>query len=129
MKLNHSIFATTALALVLGAGGTLLHPAPAFAGKAAKAGKAAGKEAKKDQRVIGSLTPDMLEKVLGKPLTPEQEAGVDDAQKTFVASVAKTVGLSQEELVAKIKEYRTEHRGKGKTAAVAPAAAAPAAKP
>ena len=129
MKLVPSLFATSALVLALSAGASLnVLSTPVLAAKTGKVAKNANKEAKKDERVLASLTPEMLEKVLGKPLTAEQTTSVTDAQKAFLASVAKGVGLTSDDLVAKIKEYRAAHRGKGKNVAAAPTAAvAPAA--
>lgn len=94
-----------ALALALGATGTMLvQPTVAHAAKAGRAGRKGG-------QALPALTPRLLEQVLGKPLTDDQKKGVQEAQKTYLESVAKAVGLTPDELKAKVLEYRKAHRG------------------
>ncbi len=59
----------------------------------------------------------MLEKVLGKPLTDDQKKGVKDAADAYNESVAKALGMTADELKAKLQEYRKNNPGGAKKAA------------
>jgi len=121
MKLNRTqkwIAAPVLAALALGSTATWMAQAQPPAGGAAKGEKKAreGKGQKKQQG--GKRTPmlnaKVLAVVLGKPLTAEQEQAIADAAKTYNDSVAKAVGLTPDELAAKVKEYRAAQRAEGK---------------
>ena len=82
---------------------------------AAKGDKKAGKGNKGNARVQ-LMAPQMLEKILGKPLTDDQKKGVKDAADTYNESVAKALGMTIDELKAKAAEYRKNNPGAGKGA-------------
>lgn len=107
MKTAKWMLGTAAVALMLGTATTTL--TPAFA---AKGDKKAGK-GKNAQRPLPPVTPDLLGKVLGKPLTEEQTQAVKDANKAYEESIAKVAGLTAEELKAKIVEYRKANPARG----------------
>jgi hypothetical protein len=100
MKLNKRVIAPALLALTLTASGITSTVVAQPRTRAAKA--------KKTQLI----TPMMLEKVIGKPLTAEQKTAIADAAKTYQESVAKAVGLTPEELALQTKEYRKAQRTK-----------------
>lgn len=120
----------TALAFALGTTGTLmLHSTDAFAAKGGKIGKVGGKGGHKKERDLPPLSAATLAGALGKPLTADQTKAVEDAQKTYVESVAKAVGLTPDELKAKVREYRKAHKGRKGGAPTAPTVAPPATTP
>lgn len=123
--MKRTLILGTALALMLGAATTTMTPAMAAkgAGKAGKVGKGANK------RPMQAMTPMMLGKVLGTPLTDEQATAVKDANKAYEEAIAKAVGLTVEDLKAKVTAYRKANAGgkggAGKGAPDAPKPAAP----
>ncbi|HVF11433.1 MAG TPA: hypothetical protein VNA16_11550 [Abditibacteriaceae bacterium] len=52
----------------------------------------------------------LLETALGAPLTEQQKADIRTAHETYQASVAKSLGLTADELQAKLKEARQKAR-------------------
>ncbi len=110
----------TALAVVLGAGNLMSAQAATSKtdGKvllAAKGDKKAGKGKKGNARVM-LLQPQMLEKIIGKPLTDDQKKGVKDAADAYNEAVAKALGMTLDELKAKAMEYRKNNPPKKKAA-------------
>ena len=105
--MKRTLILGTALALMLGTASTTMNPAFAAKGdkKAGKAGRAANK------RPMQAMTPMMLGKVLGTPLTDEQATAVKDANKAYEESIAKAVGLTVEELKAKMVAFRKANPG------------------
>jgi hypothetical protein len=106
----------TALAVALSAGSLIeAQAAPAkkegktllAQAKGKRAGK--GKRAAKGPQVIPAQ---QLEKILGKPLTDEQKKGIADAANAYNESVAKALGLTIDELKAKVQEYRKNNPGR-----------------
>jgi hypothetical protein len=110
--------AVSALAAVVGAGSLMAaQAAPEKAtGKvllAAKGDKKAG-AGKRGGRGPQVIPAQMLEKILGKPLTDDQKKGVKEAADTYNESVAKALGMTVDELKAKAQEYRKNNAGAGK---------------
>lgn len=64
---------------------------------------------------VAPVTPKVLEEALGKPLTEEQKKAIAEATEAYNAAVAKAVGLTPDELKAKVKANR-DKRGKGEGA-------------
>ena len=52
-----------------------------------------------------------IETVLGKPLTDEQKTAIGDAFKTYQETVAKSLGLTLDEWIAKQKEFAKNNPG------------------
>ena len=117
MKKQHWFLGTAALALALGSTGIAPAQPPAgdantvAAGKAAKGANRANRANRAGrQRPMPMVTTEVLGKVLGKTLTAEQSKAIEDANKTYLESVAKTVGLTTDELRVKMNEYRKTQR-------------------
>jgi hypothetical protein len=77
-------------------------------GKRNRAGRAQGNVRAARATMVPS--PQVLEKVLGKPLTDEQQKAVADAAQVYLENVAKVVGLTPDELKAQVQEYRAAQR-------------------
>lgn len=52
-----------------------------------------------------------VETVFGKPLTEEQKTAIETAFKTYQESVAKSLGLTMDEWIAKQKEFNKNNPG------------------
>ncbi|MDQ3814215.1 MAG: hypothetical protein M3347_09730 [Armatimonadota bacterium] len=114
MKHQKWIVGPAALALALGTSGLAMAAPDAGGGTTPKAGKRANRAGRNKRAAAQTvLTPKMLENVLGRTLTEAEKTAIGDAVKAYHESVAKAVGLTTDELQAKIKEYRAAQRAKG----------------
>jgi len=106
----------TALAVIVSAGSLIsTQAAPVkkegkvlLAAKGDKAGKG-----KKGGNRVQLIAPQMLEKILGQPLTEDQKKGVKEAADAYNTAVAKALGMTVDELKAKAQEYRKNNPGGG----------------
>jgi len=112
------VLGTTGVTMAAPAAGGDTTPAAGKQGRGKRAGRA-GQRANQGARGVTILNPQLLEKVLGKPLTEEQRKGVQDAATAYQESVAKAVGLTADELRTKVRAYRATQRGTGKAGGAA----------
>lgn len=115
--MNSKWMVGTALAVVLSAGSLMTaQAAPAKKeGKTllAQAGKGKRGKGKRAARAAQVIAPQMLEKVLGKPLTEDQKKAIDEAAIAYNEAVAKALGITVDELKAKVQEHRKNNPARG----------------
>ena len=115
MRKQKWVVGALALAMATGAGSIAYSQPPAGdgaakagkqgrAGKGNRAGKRAGHRGPVQQQIK------MLENALGAPLTDQQKHDIEAAHKTYMENVAKSVGLTPEQLQDKMKEARQKQR-------------------
>lgn len=118
MRKQKWVVGALALALATGAG-SVAYSQPDAAVPAAKAGKQGragkGNRAGRAGKGAGQRGPvqqqvKMLENALGAPLTDQQKQDIEAAHKAYMENVAKSVGLTTEQLQDKMKEARQKQR-------------------
>ena len=119
MRKQKWVVGALALALATGAG-SIAYSQPnaeapvAKAGKQGRAGKGAraGRAGKGMRGARGPVQQQIrqLESALGAPLTDQQKQDIEAAHKTYMENVAKSVGLTPEQLQDKMKEARQKQR-------------------
>jgi hypothetical protein len=117
MKYQKWIIGPVVLSLALSATGISMAQPPTGGSETPKTSKQAKKNrAEKAQRntkaarAVPLPSPQVLEKVLGKPLTDEQRKAVNDAAQSYLENIAKAVGLTPDQLKAQMQEYRATQR-------------------
>ena len=117
MKQQKWIIAPVVLALALGTAGLSMAQPPADGAETPRAGKQGKRNrAEKGQRNAKAAwaaavpSPQVLERVLGRPLTNEQRKAVDEAAQIYMENVARAVGLTPEELKAQLQKFRAAQR-------------------